>query len=401
MSETKTTKASIDDSDPFVLHHSDHQGMMLVSKPLEGYNYGPYSHAMRISLSAKNKIGFVNGSIKAPMSSYPKFHIWQRCNDMVLSWILNAIHPDLAGSVIYAEMTTEVWEDLKERFSQGNDSRIFQIQQEIVEHRQRHQSVSIYYTKLKALWDELASYHEPPCYTCEGLKALVERQEKERVMQFFMGLNESYATICRVIFMMRPFPDTRKAHTLVLQQERQANVAAKRDISASHHAMHLSSVTQAHRSSALLESRTPKRLLKCNHYDLDGYLLDLCFYLHGLPVGHKLHGKNVKPKGKRPTAHNTQTNDVKTPKAPTTVAATFTIKEYNQFMALLRKGNGNEQSFANITRTPAPTYNSTQHDPLSTLYWIVDSDAIDHMSKFPSTHNTSNNHCDFVHLSND
>nr|CAD1839766.1 unnamed protein product [Ananas comosus var. bracteatus] len=166
-SENETPETSIDDSDPLVLHHSDHPGMLLVSKPLEGYNYGQWSRAMRISLSAKNKIGFVDGSIKVPTPSDLKFHIWQRCNDMVLSGILNAIHPDLAESVIYAKTAADVWEDLKERFSQGDDSRIFQIRQEIVEHRQGHQSVSVYYTKLKGLWDELASYHEPPCCTLE------------------------------------------------------------------------------------------------------------------------------------------------------------------------------------------------------------------------------------------
>ncbi|KAL3519890.1 hypothetical protein ACH5RR_018039 [Cinchona calisaya] len=90
--------------------------MMLVSKPLEGYNYGRWSRAMSISLSAKNKIGFVNGSVKAPTSSDTKFHIWQRCNDMVLSWILNAIHPDLAGSVIYDEMARKFGKTLKRGF---------------------------------------------------------------------------------------------------------------------------------------------------------------------------------------------------------------------------------------------------------------------------------------------
>nr|CAD1842701.1 unnamed protein product [Ananas comosus var. bracteatus] len=306
-SENETPETSIDDSDPLVLHHSDHPGMMLVSKPLERtYNYGQWSRAMRISLSAKNKIGFVDGSIKVLTPSDLKFHIWQRCNDMVLSWILNAIHPDLAGSVIYAKTAAEVWEDLKERFSQGDDSRIFQIRQEIVEHRQGHQSVSVYYTKLKGLWDELASYHEPPCCTCGGLKALVEREEKERVMQFLMGLNESYATTRGSILMMRPFPDTLKVHALVLQQERQADVAAKRETSVGHHAMQYSSLPQANRPPVLSESGTPKRLLKCRYCDREGHLIDHCFYLHGFPVGHKLHGKNVKPKGKRPVAHNTQ-----------------------------------------------------------------------------------------------
>ena len=43
-------------------------------------------------LVQKNKIRFVNGSIKALAFANPKFHIWQWYNDMVLSWILNIIH---------------------------------------------------------------------------------------------------------------------------------------------------------------------------------------------------------------------------------------------------------------------------------------------------------------------
>ena len=47
---------------------------------------------------------------------------------------------------------------------------------------------------MKALWDELASYYDPlPC-TCGELNDLAKREENERVVQFLMGLNESYAT---------------------------------------------------------------------------------------------------------------------------------------------------------------------------------------------------------------
>jgi RNAse (barnase) inhibitor barstar len=83
-----------------------------------------------------------------------------------------------------------VWNDLKDRFLQSNNSRIFQIHQEIAEHRQGHLMISEYYTKLKALWDALDSYHEPIICTCEGAKTRALREEKERVMQFLMGLNE-------------------------------------------------------------------------------------------------------------------------------------------------------------------------------------------------------------------
>ena len=93
--------------------------MVLVSKVLEGDNYSTWSRAMRISLSAKNKIGFVTVSIKPPSSTDDSFPLWQRCNDMVISWLLNSIHLNIASSVIYVETATEIWADLQERFSQG------------------------------------------------------------------------------------------------------------------------------------------------------------------------------------------------------------------------------------------------------------------------------------------
>ncbi|XP_022891995.1 uncharacterized protein LOC111406862 [Olea europaea var. sylvestris] len=77
------TKAIVEGTDPYSLHHSDHPGMVLVSKVLEEDNYGTWSRAMRISLSAKNKIGFITGSIKPPSSTDDSFPSWQRCNDMI------------------------------------------------------------------------------------------------------------------------------------------------------------------------------------------------------------------------------------------------------------------------------------------------------------------------------
>ena len=125
--ESTSPKAIIEASNLYNLHHSDHPGMVPVSKVLEEDNYNTWSRAMRISLSAKNKIGFVTGSIKSPPLTNDSFSSWRQCNDMVISWLLNSIHPDIANSVIYAETAVEIWADLQECFSQGNDSRIFEI----------------------------------------------------------------------------------------------------------------------------------------------------------------------------------------------------------------------------------------------------------------------------------
>lgn len=88
---------------------------------------------MRIVLSAKNKIGFINGTVKPPTKTDDKFLIWEGYNHMVLSWILNFVNSEIAVSIIYTESAADVWDDLHDRFSQGNDMRIFEIHQEIVE----------------------------------------------------------------------------------------------------------------------------------------------------------------------------------------------------------------------------------------------------------------------------
>ena len=116
---------------------------------------------MTLALNSKNKLGLVNGSVAIPSpETDPEDHAsWSQCNDMVHSWIINAINPEISDSVIYYSTATEVWDDLRERFSQGNAPRIFEIQREIAYLRQEQLSVSCYYTKLKGLWDELASYN--------------------------------------------------------------------------------------------------------------------------------------------------------------------------------------------------------------------------------------------------
>ncbi|KAI9176554.1 hypothetical protein LWI28_004179 [Acer negundo] len=156
------SKANISNPSNIVFtHHSDYPGLVLISKPLNGDNYYTWKRAMTLALNSKNKLGFVNGSIKAPSEEInPEgYAVWSRCNDMIRSWIINTLSPDITDSVIYYSSGHEIWEDLRERFSQSNAPRIFEIQRDIAYLRQEQLSVSTYYTKLKGLWDELDSYN--------------------------------------------------------------------------------------------------------------------------------------------------------------------------------------------------------------------------------------------------
>ncbi|RVW95040.1 hypothetical protein CK203_040108 [Vitis vinifera] len=119
------------------------------------------------------------GSIKPPSSTYDSFPSWQQCNDVVISWLLNSIHPDIASN---------------------------------------------------------------------------EKDEKERVMQFLMGLNDR---------------DNKATSTHQVQKQ-----------------------------------KTP---LHCSYCDCDYHNIEKCYYLHGFPIGHKLRVKNVKP----PNQCHSNANNVK------------------------------------------------------------------------------------------
>jgi len=63
---------------------------------------------MQHALLSKNKLKFVNGSIKTPLPNDPIYEAWERCNVMVLSWIMRVLSPDIAESVLYIDSTKEL-----------------------------------------------------------------------------------------------------------------------------------------------------------------------------------------------------------------------------------------------------------------------------------------------------
>ncbi|XP_077242594.1 uncharacterized protein LOC143883120 [Tasmannia lanceolata] len=238
-----------------------------------------------MAFSAKNKQGFIDGSIVKPATISPDYPFWIRCNHMVLSWILNAITLDLANSVLYAESTREVWSDLKERFSQSNGLRIFQIKRSISSHFQEQTSIVAYSNKLKGYWDELASYISLPTCSCGALKALSDHEQRERVFQFLMGLNDSYAAIGGQILLMDPLPPLNKAYSLVLQEEKQHEITASIPTTEAA-ALIANAVT---RSSSIGTRNNRKECSTCEHCGLVGHIKARCYKLIGYPLGHRLH----------------------------------------------------------------------------------------------------------------
>ena len=193
-------RSTMDDlASPFFLHHSDNPGLILVSQPLTGDNYNSWSRAMLIALSVKNKLGFIDGSIPKPDSSnLPLLNSWIRNNNVVISWILNSVSKEISASIIFSESASEIWLDLQDRFQQSNGPRIFQLKRDLVNLTQDQNTIGVYFTKLKALWEELSNYR--PNYscgkcTCRRVKALQSHYQMEYIMSFLIGLKDSYSQV--------------------------------------------------------------------------------------------------------------------------------------------------------------------------------------------------------------
>ena len=83
-----------------------------------------------MTLRAKSKLGIIDGCLLIPEdeNDIPN---WQRCNDMVKSWILKSVSLEIYPSILYAETATQIWTYLKERHSQSNAPKIYQLKQSI------------------------------------------------------------------------------------------------------------------------------------------------------------------------------------------------------------------------------------------------------------------------------
>ncbi|CAL2274238.1 unnamed protein product [Prunus armeniaca] len=388
-----SAKGSNEAADPLFLNHSDHPVLVLVSKKLNGDNYNTWSRSMKISLSAKNKIGFIDGSIKKPKADKHPLDsaAWQRCNDMVVSWLLTSLEPDVADSVIYLSTAHDIWDDLRERFSQNNVPRLFQINREIASLTQGQLSIAAYYTKLKGFWDELASFNEATSCTCGA------QNETNRLMQFLMGLPESYSAIRGQILLMKPLPSARQAYSFISQEEKHRELGSTRTPDSQTAAM-------AVRHDSRSRPRGDRPPLHCTYCNYDHHTRDTCYQLHGYPPGHPRYGQKPVPRrnhnnNSSSSRHNTNSTSGNSHRSHASSAAHqvtahaptlqdiqsamphLSDSQYQQIMSVMADTSSSSPSNPQAHAASASSF-SQGLSPIASSHgpWIIDSGATDHIT---------------------
>jgi len=86
----------------------------------------------------------------------------------------------------------------------------FHIQKVIATINQGMMFVSSYYIQIESLWDELDTYRSSS--PCNQMKAHNDKKEEDRLVQFLMGLNDTYKGVRPNILMMSYLTFDRHIH---------------------------------------------------------------------------------------------------------------------------------------------------------------------------------------------
>ncbi|XP_070035543.1 uncharacterized protein [Nicotiana tomentosiformis] len=290
------------------MHPSESAGSTLVPVVFDGTGYRSWRRGVLRGLSVKNKVGFITGKCKKPDSDHPTFGQWERCDDMVTSWILNSLSKDLADSLQYVVDAKELWQELEDRYDQTNGAKLYQLEREINDLSQGTLDITGYYTKMKKLWEELNTLNAHAQCKCQcicGAKANMHKAEQDRrLIRFLMGLNEVYTVVRGSILMMNPLPSIAQAFSILIQEEKQREVRPSNHLMMESASMNVSGlanpafrtnyIQQRNNSSYRGSYPSNRSRLFCDYCKKQGHTKDKCYKLHGFPQDFKFtKGKSV------------------------------------------------------------------------------------------------------------
>ncbi|XP_070048968.1 uncharacterized protein [Nicotiana tomentosiformis] len=210
----------IDYNHPLFLSPSDVSGIQIILFQLIGIeNYSIWFRSMRVALLGRNKLGLVDGSCAKEKFPEIMWNHWERVNAIVLSWIMNSVASGLLGRIMYASSAQAVWNDLFERFNKVDGARSFNLHKEIATLCQETASVSVYFSKLKDLWEEFEALVPSPGCDYEKSRDFVVHLQKLKLFHFLMGLNDSYSQARSQVLLMSPMPTVNQAYKMIISYE--------------------------------------------------------------------------------------------------------------------------------------------------------------------------------------
>lgn len=278
-------------NDPYFLCSADTSNQSIIAIVFNGSNYVNWSRAMKMALIARNKQGFIDGTLPKPSPPSTDLQKWIRNDHVVLSWIINSIDKTLVESFIFIDTAFELWKEIKERYGQSNLPQLFDLHRSLFFMEQHDDSVASYYCKKKRVWDELQSLEGVPDCSCGAisncscgiLHKFVEADNKMKLIQFLSGINPSYDQVKVNILSMDPPPTLNRAYQILQQVERQNHNSSSATNTSSVSAFQVHSGNASKFQANKRDFKRPKLERFCDNCKKKGHTIDQCFKLIGAP----------------------------------------------------------------------------------------------------------------------
>lgn len=142
---------------------------------------------------------------------------WDRCNCFVLSWLLNSVSEELYTSHIFSTIASNVWNVLKETYCKIDGSVIYNLHKQINSITQNGLPISEYYHKLNSLWRQYDNLTKLPQCKCEAFIELNEFNNRIKLMQFLMGLDDVYKPIRTSLLAKDPLSSIKSAFATLVR----------------------------------------------------------------------------------------------------------------------------------------------------------------------------------------
>ncbi|XP_038695406.1 uncharacterized protein LOC119992682 [Tripterygium wilfordii] len=290
----------------------------------------------------------------------------------------------------------DLWMDLKNRYSTANPTRDFELVRAISTIKQGNSFVTEYYSRIKALWDELSQNKVVPsckCGKCQcGVsKMTLKEQNKQKLMQFLMGLDYHFEHVTNQILMMDPLLEVSKAFAQISQLENRSTVhqdGKKQSTVQKDHALQETLTLSVQASNNFSKpsynntkdykpgkrSQNEREKLFCKYCKKTNHNVDKCFKLVGYPPDYEFQNKRSK-QGNTSFTEKRNINQVESVVQNNSGGSIqFTGDKYQHIIDLLKANMAGNPSNNHIVAVSAVGGNmSLKHS------WIIDTGASDHV----------------------
>lgn len=307
-------------------------------------------------MKQKNKLGFIDGTCIRPNDNTVLAKQWDRCNSVVLSWILSSVTEELFLGQVFSKISSQVWSELKETYDKVDGSVTFNLHTKINSSTQNGSPVSDYYHRLNSLWKQFDALVKLPACTCSASHEFSKHNQLLKLMQFLMGLDDVYLPIRSSILTSDPLPTVKTAFSIISREESHRGVSGS-----------CSNKTQSSAFFSKIPENKKKIMrpsnLVCKHCGVTGHTIERCFKLNGFPKDFKPSASNTS------VTKSSNSNPSSSVSQPPSSSVTLTEDQVAKLLSLLEQRTINEVS-ANMAGTSISSRSS----------WIIDSGENQHMT---------------------